>query len=272
MYLNHFISKEVDILAIKTSKSTPHLVIIFVMLKFIKLLIGLLLLPLCTAATRCAYQLLSESANTSREPFILEEWALPIGFILWLITYFIFPKPQRTYILAHEFTHALWGLLLGARVGKMRIGHDGGSVELSKTNFIIALSPYFFPLYTVVIILTYLTLQFFTDVTPWRGLSLALIGFTWSFHITFTIATLTQHQSDIHEHGRLFSYGIIYLFNLLGICCWITAIGAPDWNHFISLLSTYSTTSYSTALHLLHALPARLHSSTNTGLPPLAPH
>lgn len=224
------------------------------MIKFIKLLIGLLLLPLCTAATLCAIELLSEAATADYGAMTPEEWALPAGFMLWSLIYFLFPKPWRTYVLGHELTHALWGVMMGARVGKMKVKGDGGSVELSKTNFVISLSPYFFPLYTVIVILVYLVADFFIDISPWRGLALALIGFTWSFHVTFTLAMLTQQQSDISENGRLFSYSIIYLFNLIGVCCWITAVGQPTWNRFISTLLEQSAAWYETVWEFFSTL------------------
>lgn len=228
------------------------------MIKFLKLLIGLLLLPLCTAVTLSAYELLTEAASADFGTMTSQEWALPIGFILWTLIYFLFPKPWRAYVLGHELTHALWGLLMGARIGKMKVKGDGGSVELSRTNFLITLAPYFFPLYTVIVILLYLGLDLFMDMSPWRGIGLGLVGFTWSFHVTFTLAMLSQHQSDIHENGRIFSYSIIYLFNLVGICCWITAVGEPDWNDFISSLTTQTVACYNGVHELLIRLPARL--------------
>ena len=221
-----------------------------------------MILPLCTAASLCAWHLMSVAATQDFHQVSLAEWALPVGFVLWALIYMLFPKPWRTYVWGHELTHALWGFLMGARIGKMKVGDQGGSVELSKTNFAITLAPYFFPIYTVLVILIYLILAAFIDLTPLRWLWLGLVGFTWSFHITFTIATLSQHQSDIQFNGRLFSYGIIYLFNLLGICCWITAVGAPTWSDFINLLLEFSNAWYEVTWEVLSTLPER----TTTGI------
>jgi hypothetical protein len=229
------------------------------MTKFIKLLIGLLVLPLCTAATLCAWHLTSEAATQDLGTMTAQEWALPIGFIIWFVIYMLFPKPWRTYVLAHELTHALWGLLMGARVGKMKVKRDGGSVELSKTNFVITLAPYFFPLYTVIVILAYLGLGLVIDLSSVRWLGLGLVGFTWSFHLTFTIAMLSQHQSDVHYNGRIFSYSIVYLFNVLGICCWITAVGAPTWNDLITQLMDFSAAWYEVTWDFLISLPERVN-------------
>jgi hypothetical protein len=113
---------------------------------------------------------------------------------------------------------------MGARVSSMRVSRDRGSVTLSKTNFLITLAPYFFPLYTVLIIGLYVLLGIWIDVNAYELVWLALVGFTWSFHLTFTVRMLLQHQSDIRECGYLFSYAVIYLLNVLGVALWTVLV------------------------------------------------
>jgi hypothetical protein len=67
-------------------------------------------------------------------------------------------------------------------------------------------------------------LSFFIDLSTYELFWIAAIGLTWAFHLTFTIVTLLQHQPDIAEHGRLFSYAVIFLFNIVGIGIWIVAV------------------------------------------------
>ena len=38
---------------------------------------------------------------------------------------------------------------------------------------------------------------------------------------------LLRHQPDVLIYGRLFSYGVIYLLNVLGICLWIILVASP---------------------------------------------
>ena len=56
------------------------------------------------------------------------------------------------YVFGHELTHALWTWLFGGQVKKMKVSSSGGHVIISKTNFLIALAPYFFPLYAVIVV------------------------------------------------------------------------------------------------------------------------
>ncbi|QBG46489.1 hypothetical protein EGM51_03420 [Verrucomicrobia bacterium S94] len=214
------------------------------MWKFIKMLIGIGLLPLCWAVSTAIYALYQDSVSTA-PTHPQEIWALPIGFAVWVAIYFILPRPVRTYVLAHELTHALWALMMGSRVGGMKVGKDGGHVELSRTNFLITLSPYFFPFYTVIVIAVYYLLSLSLDVEPYRIWWLAGVGLTWAFHVTFTISMLAEQQPDVQEHGRIFSYAVIYIANLLVIGLWMVLVGTPQAATFRDLLKDDTVAVYS---------------------------
>lgn len=234
------------------------------MWKFIKWLIGIGLLPFCWAVSLSVYQLYQHSVETAAANH-WEAWAFPIGFLLWVALFFLLPRPVRTYVLGHELTHALWALMMGGRVGKMKVGPSGGHVELSKTNFLITLAPYFFPFYTFIVIAVYYLLGFVVDVEPYRLWGLAAVGLTWAFHVTFTISMLSERQPDIQEHGPLFSYAVIYSANVLLIGLWMVMIGSPKIKNFGTLLGPEIITAYSfvwnhilmgyeQAAHLLHMI------------------
>lgn len=204
------------------------------LLKLFKMLIGILLLPLCWAISLAVYTLYQTSIGA--EAGGMEVWALPVGFVIWVVIFFLLPRPVRTYVLGHELTHALWALMMGGRIGRIKVGKQGGHVELSKTNFVITLAPYFFPFYTFLVIGAYYLVGIWFEQDPYRIWWLAAIGLTWSFHLTFTIDMLTQRQPDIQEHGRIFSYVVIYSMNVLAIGIWMVLIGAPTFSSFGELL------------------------------------
>lgn len=221
------------------------------MVRFLKFLAGLGLLPFGVAATQALWDLLQTLQPASLHTLPLSAWGLLVGFALWLVVFFAMPRPVRSYVLAHELTHALWGWVMGARVSRLKVGARGGSVALSKTNFLIALAPYFFPLYTMLIIAGYYLLILFVDLRTYEPFWLGLVGLTWGFHLTFTITTLMTHQPDIKEHGRVFSYAVIYLFNILGICLWVVMVTSPSllmlgqvlWVHTLILWTWIATQS-----------------------------
>jgi hypothetical protein len=189
-------------------------------LKLLRLLAGILLLPLGVAVTWALADLLYAIPPTG-SLFSAPTIALLAGYFCWLAMYLCVMRPLHAYVWAHELTHALWGLLFGARIHSIRVAPTGGAVSLSKTNLLIALSPYFFPFYTMVILLLRWILSLWIPMDPYQWIWLFLVGFTWGFHFTFTIQTLMIHQPDIVENGRVFSLALIYLLNLAGICLWV---------------------------------------------------
>ncbi len=205
-------------------------------MKAVLFLIGLLLIPLCVATTTTLVSLVESIRPASSALIPPSAWALSGGFALWLIIFFCLTRPVRSYVLAHELTHALWATLSGIEVHGMQIKRERGSVVLAKTNFLVTLAPYFFPLYTILVIGIYYLLGVFYDVQKFSLIWLGLIGLTWGFHFSFTIVTLMQHQTDIHEYGRFFSYSIIYLFNIVGIILWVVIVSEPKLEEMVTIL------------------------------------
>jgi hypothetical protein len=203
-------------------------------MRVVNFFVGVLLMPVCVAITLTLASLV-RAAHPASDAFLPPAvMAFGAGFLIWLILYFTLPPPVRTYVLAHELTHALWGSFMGASISRMKISKERGSVTLSKSNFLITLAPYFFPLYTIIVIIVYCGLSLFYDTTAYHLLWLGLVGFTWSFHFTFTMSALMQSQTDLKEYGYLFSYTVIYIFNVLGIAIWIIAVTDATFEQLIT--------------------------------------
>jgi hypothetical protein len=193
-------------------------------MRWLRFLIGLILLPCGIAVTRALVSTANATQPETSQTFSPSFLVFFGGFTFWLIVFVTLPQSTRAYVLAHELTHALWAKVMGKKVLGMEVGAQTGSVVVSESNALITLAPYFFPLYTVLVILVYYGLAPFTDVEPWRLPWLALVGLTWSFHVTFTVSTLMAHQSDIVACGRLFSYTFIYLMNVLSVALWMILV------------------------------------------------
>ena len=131
--------------------------------KWIKFIIAVLLLPVCGGAAMALWRVLCASGGADMV------WVpLLAGAACWVVIFLLLPKPMWIYVFGHELTHALWTWLFGGQVKKMKVSSDGGHVVVSKTNFLIALAPYFFPFYTALVIVVFAIGHFFWD---WRGLS-----------------------------------------------------------------------------------------------------
>jgi hypothetical protein len=214
------------------------------MILFLKTIIGLLLLPACYAISLWIVDLFSDLSGNMIHGLPLDAWGLAIGFLLWLFIYAALPRPMRTYVLAHELTHALWGWAMGADIKGMRVSATGGHVRLTHSNFLITLAPYFFPLYTMLVIALHAGLSLFFDMHVLEPIWMGWIGLTWGFHLTFTISMLRTRQPDIEEHGKLFSYTLIYALNLIGIGIWIILVTDMDWRQWSLDLQHRTITTY----------------------------
>ncbi len=184
-------------------------------MRIMRAIVGLLLIPVGAALTLTILALVAGLGSAPGLAQLLPSLVLGGGVVLWAIVFLFMPRPVRVYVLAHELTHALWGAMAGARVSGLKVSRSGGSVCISEVNWLTALAPYFFPFYTVVVLLVYGLLALVLDMRRWEMLWLGLIGLTLGFHWCFTLNSLAQSQSDIRRYGCLFSYSLIYLFNLL---------------------------------------------------------
>jgi hypothetical protein len=183
--------------------------------RWVKFVIALFLLPLCAVLTQTFFTVFARATVTQRLWAGEEFWFFSLGAVLWLIAFFGLPRPMLVYVFGHELTHAVWVLLMGGRVSRFRVGRDGGHIVTDRNNFWIALAPYFFPLYSLIVIGTYGALSLFFNVQPYGRLLYGLIGATWSFHFTFTCWMIPKKQTDLTDQGTFFSLVVIYLMNLL---------------------------------------------------------
>jgi len=180
-------------------------------MKYLRILLALFMLPVAAGLSISLFQvILNMGSHVSQKsvPF----W---IGVGCYLFFQVIFSRPVRTYVFGHELTHALAGLLSGAKLKKFKVSASGGSVVLTKTNVFITLAPYFIPIYTVFLIVIYWAGGKFWPLENYRSVFLFLAGFTLSFHFGLTQFALAQGQSDLKQFGVFFSGVLIVLVNCL---------------------------------------------------------
>lgn len=198
--------------------------------KWAKTIIAILLLPFCAGAVAALLRVLREtgSADTFWVAFIG-------GAACWLAIFLLLPKPMLVYVFGHELTHALWVWLFGGRVKKFKATAKGGHVIITKSNFLIVLAPYFFPLYVVMVVLIFalghLVFGWQRHVV-WFHL---LVGAAYAFHVTLTWHILKTRQTDITSEGYLFSTVVIFLGNIS-----VILLGLPLLTARVSVLTALS--------------------------------
>jgi hypothetical protein len=154
------------------------------------------------------------------------------GFIFWFLIYSSSSKLLKSYVLSHELTHLLWALVMGSSVKKIKVGTTQGRVVLDEVNPFIALAPYFFPFYTIVLLAMYAVLLLFWDYS-WLHILFALcFGLTLAYHYTFTFKSLYEGQSDVKVYGRFFSYALIFCMNIVVINVFLLAFTSLTFLNF----------------------------------------
>jgi hypothetical protein len=194
-------------------------------MKRVKFCVAVLLWPACVAMTATVLEVARALAAGPLPLWRGPGAAFFAGYGLWLVVFAVLPRPVRMYVLGHELTHALWALLMGARVSGLRVRESGGQVRTSKSNWVIALAPYFFPFYAMLFIAVFFAVHAVAGLERHMNALFFLIGLGWSFHVTFSLLMLLHtDQPDVRSQGRLFSLVVIYCMNLLMIALTIAAL------------------------------------------------
>ena len=212
-------------------------------MKYLRILAALLITPAAAGLSISLFETLvglGTKVTQRAVPF----WVGAAAYFLFQIIFF---KPVRTYVFGHELTHALAGLMSGAKLKNFKVSASGGSVVLTKTSVFITLAPYFIPIYTVILIIVYRAGAMFWPLENYHSAFLFLAGFTLSFHFGLTQFALAQGQSDLRQFGVFFSGVLIVLVNcvvlaLLFKVLFPDAVGlkgyfASSWEHTVLILN-----------------------------------
>ncbi|MDR0956777.1 MAG: hypothetical protein LBL77_02825 [Endomicrobium sp.] len=180
-------------------------------MKFLKNIFIFLLIPAVLAAGYVLVKnILDFTINFS--DLCLPFW---IGILCYVVFQLVFYRPMKTYIFGHELSHVIVGILSGAKIKKFNVTNQSGSVVLTKNNIWITLAPYFFPVYTLLILLIYICLGWFINIKQFYKYFLFFIGFSIAFHIMLTVYILSVRQPDLKVYGIFFSHIIILAINIV---------------------------------------------------------
>lgn len=169
---------------------------------------------------------------TSVDLTIPRQLAFITGAGVYLVMHLLLWKPIFIHVMGHELTHAFWAVVLGGKIKSLLVSQEGGQVTISKTNFFIALAPYFFPIYTFILLPIYLI-----AAKPFHTILAFLLGFTLAFHVALTLHSLKDEQSDIRQVGMVFSFPFIYVMNILVLVI-VLSVVAPEMLSFLGFLKS----------------------------------
>jgi len=187
--------------------------------KWVKMFVGILLLPVCLATAKALWAVVAQIGGGADRVWL----PMLAGVACWIVVFLLLPKPMWVYVFGHELTHAVWAWIFGGRVRGFKAAAEGGHVVSTKSNFLIVLAPYFFPFYAALLVLVFVVLilvgAWHRAYVPWFHL---LLGAAYAFHVTLTWHILRTRQTDITSQGYIFSAAVIFLGNAL-----VLLIGVP---------------------------------------------
>ena len=231
--------------------------------RFLLFLVGVALIPAICAAVLAVRDQFPALLIPS-PPFIASEpLAFAVGYAVWTILFFFLPPAIKMYVWGHELTHALWGLMTGSKVGKIKVGDKGGYVNLTNPGIFTTLAPYFVPFYLVIIVILRLTIGLIWDMEPYAIWWLGLFGMAYGFHVTYTIRSLMERQPDISEFGHVISYVLILLINVIVFGYGIVAVTSASLPQYHGALLERGAQSYAfVGAQIAHACRAIMEAVT----------
>jgi hypothetical protein len=191
---------------------------------------ALFLLPLLIAAV---HQLILMLPSLGKEGW-QSWWIYAIGVGVYILIELIFHKPMWVYVFGHEMTHAISGILSGAKLLKFKATSKGGEVQLSKSNLFVALSPYVIPIYMVMVVGLYALVKIWIKAPEITFGFQFFLGLTLAFHLSLTFMALHRRQPDLKILGYFLSSTLIWLGNalILGILCISLFKKTPSFQQF----------------------------------------
>lgn len=209
--------------------------------RVVRWLLALVLLPFCFVATRALFNV-SEGHETFWQNLLATKQFLYFGVGMFLMSGWFFSRVGQRfflyfYVLGHELTHAVFVYACGGKIAGMSVTADGGYVMTNKSNVLIALSPYFVPFWSAIILGVSMLLELFFEI-PYHSEGLyLLIGASWAFHLLWTLWMIPRDQPDLQENGVFFSLTVIYLVNVIFISVLLClAPGNLTWHHWLNEL------------------------------------
>jgi len=204
--------------------------------RMLRWMAGILLLPPCWVTAWTFLQQFSTLTVDHGFWQTAEFFYFALGAILmigWFWSRLLQPFFLYLYVLGHELTHAVFVYLFRGKVTGFHVSTAGGYITTNKTNLVIALSPYFVPLWSVVAAVLFVLLRLFFDLSRTWDLSFyGLMGLTWTFHIVWTLWMIPRDQPDLKENGTFLSLVVIFFGNLLGLGARMCVASASPWESF----------------------------------------
>ena len=170
--------------------------------------LGRLKWPLAVLSLLCVPGLLVGCYELALHIAALPTWVTPfaVGLVgYWVCDHLLFRRRfmgSAFSTLEHELTHAVMAWLCLRGVSGLEVTWSrGGRIRVhGGSNWLIDLGPYFFPTFSVLVVLVSRFLP-----SRWGGIAELVLGASLAYHLISTWRETHSKQTDLHEAGMQFS-------------------------------------------------------------------
>lgn len=136
-----------------------------------------------------------------------------ISGMLFIILYFIILKNVMKFwqVFTHELTHVFFALITFNRIEGFTVSFSGGVTSYKgRSNWLIRLGPYIFPLFSFLFILLSLLIS-----QSYKRYFYHLVSISYISYLIMLFQHFSFKESDIRDSGYVFSSFVILILNLL---------------------------------------------------------
>jgi hypothetical protein len=200
------------------------------MWKLIRLVLLILFIPAILAFARQA-----GSFALQRIPLLPANLA-SYGFLCYVLLYLLVLRSGKAFaqLFEHELGHLFLAKLFWRRILRFSVDAERGKGEVAYepgSNSLITLAPYYFPVFTIPLLMAKPVLYPRFD----RAFDF-LIGLTLAFHYVGLLREFRLRQDDIKRVGLLFSIGVTFFLNLL----FLVLSAGVILNDYLALVDYYA--------------------------------
>ncbi len=167
-----------------------------------------------------------------------------VGFLSGALFWTVLRKKLGFFgVFEHELTHLVMGLVMFQKPEAFFATASRGHVRVGGKNFLVDLAPYYFPTFSVILLLVFPLLK--ESAYP---VYFAALGFMTGYHLVSKLIDFKFYQGDIRVSGKAFSvvfclfaglfvFGFIFAFVVGGYRGgWeFTKAGVPEAGRVLSL-------------------------------------
>ncbi len=140
-----------------------------------------------------------------------KQYLISSGVFLLLYLFLLRKHLEFWHSFFHELTHVLFAMLCLCRIDGFSVSLTGGVTAYSgRKNWVISLSPYFFPIISLPLMAMSLVIR---ETALLAVNHIVVLGYV--FFLISLFRDFSFRQSDIRNSGKLFSVLIILILNIL---------------------------------------------------------